>query len=257
MLLLEFPLMSPHTTESKPALRFLFLLILTIPALTSHATAAPFSTNVRPTTLLDGPANEGTLAEAIAGAGYGGNYTQSTNALFTAQNSSPIATMVVEFAGYQNNNSLGIYNLNNEEILLFPGSAGPPSAATLSFSGTDVTVNGQTYEDFGTFGFYLENNVNGDFQWFSQDILNSDGGFAHFMGFEESVNGVNNVYFGFEDLAASARGQDYDYNDMVVKVSGIVGASPQGSSSSPIPEPSAAMLFALGSLVLGRGIRSR
>ena len=218
----------------------LFALLVMAPG----AHAIPFSVNDRPVTLEPGP--EVALVDLVADAGYRGDYTQSTHALFSADGDRVEAKIVVEYAGYAPNNSLGIYNLKGEEILLFSGADSANAITTLVFDGSSLIINGAEHGDFGTFGFFLENARNdGGFKWFSQDILNADDEFAHFMAFEEAGLGQNSIYFGFEDLARSYT--DYDYNDMVVKVSGVSGAA-------PMPESSAAMAFAVGMLVICSGI---
>jgi len=218
----------------------LFALLVTVPG----AQAIPFSVNDRPVTLERGP--EVALVDLVADAGYRGDYTQSTHALFNAVGDRVEAKIVVEYAGFAPNNSLGIYNLEGEEILLFSGADSANAITTLVFDGSSLIINGAEHEDFGTFGFFLENPKNdGGFKWFSQDILNPDDGFAHFMAFEEAGLGQDSVYFGFEDLARSYT--DYDYNDMVVKVTGVRGAA-------PMPESTAAMAFAVGMLVICSGI---
>ena len=104
-------------------------------------------------------------------------------------------------------------------------------------------------QELGSFGFYLENHANdGGFKWFSQDILNSDDQFAHFMAFEDERDREGILYFGFEDLARSHT--DYDYSDMIVKVTGVRGAT-------PAPEPRAALAFVLGALVIRSAVRRR
>ena len=216
-------------------------------AMVSGAQAIPFSVNDRPVTLKPGP--EVSLEEIIARAGYTGDYTQSSNALFTAGGGQAEARIVVEFAGYADNNALGVYNLDGDEILLFSGADERNAITTLIFDGSTLVVGGAKYESFGSFGFYLENHTNdGGFKWFSQDILNSDDQFAHFMAFEDERDREGILYFGFEDLARSHT--DYDYNDMVVKVTGVRGAT-------PAPEPRAALAFVLGALVIRSAVRRR
>ena len=218
----------------------LFALLVMVPG----AQAVPFSVNDRPVTLEPGP--EVALVKLVADAGYRGDYTQSTNALFSAVGDRVDAKIVVEYAGFAPNNSLGIYNLKGEEVLLFSGADGANAITTLVFDGSSLIIDGAEHGEFAAFGFFLENSKNdGGFEWFSQDILNADDGFAHFMAFEEAELGLNSLYFGFEDLARSHT--DYDYNDMVVKVTSVRGAA-------PMPESTGALAFAVGMMVICSGI---
>jgi hypothetical protein len=231
----------------------------------SSAHAIPFSVNDRSTLLTAGSTStEPSLADILPGAGYGGGFAasdQTTNALFSAFGSNPLAGLIIEHAGYRDGNELGIYNLAGETLTLFDGSDGGGDTTTMIFSGNDLTVGGTTLTDFGTsFGFYMRNDDVG-FSWFSQDILNP-GERAHFLGFEED----GALYFGFEDLDLG----DHDYNDLVAKVTGLSGASGGGGgefgnyptgppyippTSSPVPEPSAALVFGAGLLAMRIGLR--
>lgn len=126
---------------------------------------------------------------------------------------------------------------------LFNGTDDAPSHATIVFgAGGLESVNGTAVSDgFGTdFGFYLKN-AEKDFVWYSQIGLNVDG-YEHFVAFEE--DGV--LWGGFEDLAG---GGDMDFNDLVFRMEGV--------ASAPVPEPSAALVFGMGLLVVSRAVRSR
>jgi hypothetical protein len=93
------------------------------------------------------------------------------------------------------------------------------------------------------FGFYLYNADQG-FTWYSETGLNSDG-YQHFVAFEEN----NTIWAGFEDLRG---GGDQDFNDLAFKMTGVTG-----DSASPVPEPSAALVFSIGLIAAARSARKR
>jgi hypothetical protein len=218
---------------------FLFAIIA------SSAQAIPFTTNDRSQRLASSSwSSEESLAQILrnetdyVGSGFSGYYTQAdqtSNALFSTTDGTYLTDLVIEHAGYSNDNQLGLYNLDGLEITLFEGSAGAGASVEILFVGDTLKIGSAEYAGFGTtFGLFLRNDVE-DFIWYSQDILNP-GGRAHFLGFEQG----DSLYFGFEDLDLG----DRDYNDLVGKMTEI-------KSGSPVPEPTAALVFGLGALVVG------
>ncbi len=187
----------------------------------------------------DGYSHAGSIAEL--------NANQSMAEIFGPLAANNDLTLLIEDAGYRDHNELGIYSIlePGRSAGLFEGSADAPSNATLTFgAGGLEEVNGVAIDSgFGfEFGFYLAN-ADKSFVWFSEDERNSDG-FDHFVAFEEE--GV--LWGGFEDLAG---GGDEDFNDLVFSMRGVVGSTgTPGTPGEPIPEPSAALVFAAGLLVI-------
>jgi hypothetical protein len=228
---------------------FLFTIIA------SSAQAIPFTTNDR-SELLGEPSwyyswtSEPSLARILrtktdyVGSGAFGLYTQpdqTPNALFEAVGDTNVTALVIEYADYSGGNELGLYNLEGLEVTLFDGPSVAGEAIEILFLGDDLKVGSTVYTDFGTtFGLFLRNDFE-QFAWYSQDILNS-GERAHFLGFEQG----DSLYFGFEDQDLG----DRDYNDLVGKITGV-------RPGTPVPEPTAALVFGLGALVVGFATRRR
>jgi hypothetical protein len=232
----------PHLARLNLALAAGLLVCM----LAASAQAIPFSLNVRDELLTAGStSSEQSLQDILATltdySGGFGQADQSINALFSPEHDAVVVDLVIELAGYRDHNELGLYNLSGDTVTLFEGSADAGDVVGLQFIGDQLSVGGSVVEHFGTtFGFYLANDDEG-FIWYSQDILNP-GSRAHFLAFEDDEA----VYFGFEDLDLG----DVDYNDLVAKVSGVGGAA-------STPEPSAALVFALGAIVVGASVRRR
>ena len=235
-------MLSLHSSRAVTAAAALIATFVVLGSL--DAIAYPFTANDRSVLLTENSTSSEPSLESILldSTSYGGGFglaDQSTNALFSPIGSSVITGLVIEYAGYAPNNKLGIYNLAETEVILFEGSDSSGATIEILFSGNDLTVGGTTYTDFGTaFGFYLQNDSVG-FTFFSQDALNP-GGRAHFLAYEEG----DSVFFGFEDLDLG----DRDYNDFVASAKGISG-------TAPIPEPSSALVFSIGTLVVASSIR--
>ena len=229
-----------------PALAAGFLLAL----LASSAQAIPFTTNDRSQLLTESSSSafswssEPSLARILrtetdyVGSGPLGYYTQADqtpNALFSPVGDSAVTALVIEYAGYASDNQLGLYNLDGIEATLFGGPTVAGESLEILFVGDTLQIGSVEYADFGTtFGLFIRNDVE-DFAWYSQDILNP-GERAHFLGFEQG----DSLYFGFEDLDLG----DRDYNDLVAKMTGI-------RPGTPVPEPTAALVFGLGAIAVG------
>jgi hypothetical protein len=230
------------------AAAFLFSIIA------STAQAIPFTTNDRSQLLAQPLWYSGTSEPSLArilrtrtdyiGSGFFGLYTQpdqTPNALFSPVGDTNVSALVIEYAGYAGDNQLGLYNLEGLEVTLFDGPSVAGEVIELLFLGDDLKIGSTVYTDFGTtFGLFIRNDLE-QYAWYSQDILNP-GERPHFLGFEQG----DSLYFGFEDLDLG----DGDYNDMVAKMTGI-------RPGTPVPEPTAALVFGLGALVVGFATRRR
>lgn len=118
--------------------------------------------------------------------------------------------MQLEVAGYAGSNIFGYYDSKGYH-LLFSGSQ--TSGATATFTPTEDYV------------FYLTS-PDGTFK---TDESGADDTYEHFAIFKEA-DGI--YWIGMEDLKT---GSDYDYNDMIVKISQV-----------SIPEPATMLLLGLG-----------
>jgi hypothetical protein len=115
--------------------------------------------------------------------------------------------MKLEVAGYASNNEFGYYDSKGHHVL-FSGSQTPGAAAI--FTPTEDYV------------FYLKS-PDGTF------TTNMEGTYQHFAIFKAAEG---TYWIGMEDLKT---GSDYDYNDMIVKVSSV-----------SVPEPTILLLLGFG-----------
>jgi hypothetical protein len=88
------------------------------------------------------------------------------------------ATLIIEIAGFADENQFGIYDATNPELmaLVFDGSADAGDTATINISGGEVKVDGvsrTTGFGGGAFGFYITTPQEKTF--FSEDDLNPGG----------------------------------------------------------------------------------
>lgn len=151
-----------------------------------------------------------------------------------------LATLIIEEAGFRDHNAFGIFDLSDGQIRmfeLFEGSDDPYQSVRVNFLNGCVWIEGRkesTITQLGTtFGFYLANLVDSQSgTFYSAPSLNGDG-FDHAAILLSPRGGV---IVGFEDLYG---GGDMDYNDLIVRVSGV----------TPIPAPGAMLLAGLGSLL--------
>ncbi len=161
-----------------------------------------------------------------------------------------VTTIVLENAGYADENEFGIFNPNNpsEKLRVFRGYNDPGDSRTLVFD----PANGQAWIDpyfpwiepdkkyiDPIFGFYLESP---DGTFYSVSSLNSDSE-DHFLIF--GVGGDDNVlYAAAEDQ--SYPGSDADFNDFVMSGTNMAPVN-------PVPEPMAMLTI----LFTGLGFLAR
>ena len=231
------PTRSPVHPSWLLALAAFFCFVPSAFAATIHATPHASETSLDEILSADGYSHAGSIAEL--------NVHQSLAEVFAPLSANSDVTLIIEDAGYRDMNELGIYSVADPTRMstLFSGADSAPSSSTLVFGASGlVSVNGVAVADgFGKeFGFYLKNEEK-NFVWYSQVGLNVDG-YEHFVAFEE--NGV--LWGGFEDLAG---GGDMDFNDLAFRMSGV--------ASAPVPEPSAALVFGAGLLVVSRAVGRR
>lgn len=145
---------------------------------------------------------------------------------FSGSSTPVTATLEGELAGDSPYDYLGWYNVQNPNQYGFIFSPGNSIGSTVAFTPT------------AEYGLFFVNQAPGIGDVFtSQSSLSpSDAGYQHFAVFQGSAN---SYYVGAEDLPSS--NTDFDYNDMVVKM----------STASAAPEPSALLLFAVGITALG------
>jgi hypothetical protein len=186
------------------------------------------------------------------------------------------ATILLEIAGFANQNRFGIYDAANPDnrVQIFNGASGPGTTALLSFTsvagGTQVTITVGTRSWSSTtpfvgdaFGFYLRT-PDPDAQtlgqtFFSDSSLN--GGLDRMYAYRgnggqfisgpvandgnpaNDIFGATDALLAYEDLVHG----DRDFQDFVVLVRGV----------TPVPLPTAAWLLASGLLTLGAAARRR
>jgi len=138
------------------------------------------------------------------------------------------ASIVIEIAGYAGNNQFGIFNPANpsERQQIFAGAA--TGGAATSFTPL-----------WDTFGFYLQNTVDGNFTWFSDSALNPGGQLDHMVAYGgkgqtlalggsagNQLWDANSYILAWEDLNLG----DWDYQDMVVLVRNVSSVPDAGST---------------------------
>jgi len=170
-----------------------------------------------------------------------------------------VATIVVELAGFSNNNVFGLYDADNpnSKVWLFGGFASEGSQGIIS-----ILSDGSVYRNFvdtginfsgNNFGYYLNSTAGGSAGgvFYSDTTLNTDG-VDHMVAYQgKGIDTVqianlapglwttNEYALAWEDLKG---GGDGDYQDFVVMVESIVPTA--------VPLPAAALLFGSGLLGL-------
>ena len=192
---------------------------------------------------------------------------QSSAAVFTNVGDESTATMIIEIAGFRNENTFGIYSYLDagNTATIFDGQAAAGDTATITFKANgDVTVSYDStvntysgvFAGSGTpmFGFFITTPEGNTF--YTEDSLNighnpqaliyqgDDRTTVDLSDVPPQTFGSDDFIIAFEDLVY-ARG-DQDFNDLVVMVEGI----------APVPAPAAVWLGVVGVALVG-GVRKR
>ncbi|WP_372657202.1 PEP-CTERM sorting domain-containing protein [Hydrogenophaga sp.] len=165
------------------------------------------------------------------------------------------ATLVIELAAFANDNTFGIYDLNNlnNRIELYSGAASSSAKRVLTVDGSNTftafqlspgfSVLGSVMFTSNAFGYYLANAAQNTI-FYSQAELN--GGDDHLVAFQgdgdkiqlpggaPGVWGSSSYILAWDDMQLSL--SDRDYNDFVVYVESV----------SAVPEPGTLALLGLG-----------
>jgi hypothetical protein len=184
-----------------------------------------------------------------------------------------VATILLEAAGYAQQNQLGIYNYNgagvapsaSEMLLIIQGTDAMPRSATIQFdlaggiawydrNSNSTQDPGETATIGSTFGFYLISPDRGggisNPTFYTDESLNPDTTTVeHGLIYDTryitgAITGDPDVVVAFEDLLECHC--DHDYTDMVVGVTDL----------APVPEPATIALLSICSLALVRKKRT-
>lgn len=229
----------------------------------SGAQADPF--NSRPV-VLDQNSHEASLQGIFDSWGLELNAStdQSSAALFHSTGTTTF-TILAEFAGFRKHNKFGVYlgnvldanGADRQPNTLVTGAVQAHGRATVFRGshgvGATKTLDIPTQLEFGFDLFTPQRN-----RFFSEDSRN--GGAAQaviYRGsgqtFQFGVFGANELIVAFEDLRLP--NSDYDYQDMVVLVSGVT--TPSNTPGNPVPEPSSMALLGMSLLAVGGAHRRR
>jgi hypothetical protein len=167
-----------------------------------------------------------------------------------------VASILIEEAGFANSNTFGIFDYSNPAVKLelFAGGDSPGASITVTFDfdNNQAWIDAANKVSIGsTFGFYLDSSARSQGGLFySAPALNigDDEGQRKALLFDTSyilgVTGNPDVVVAFEDLIYPI--SDQDYNDMVVSIT----ANNIETNIVPVPEPATLLILVLGAVVL-------
>jgi hypothetical protein len=167
-----------------------------------------------------------------------------------------VASILIEEAGFANSNTFGIFDYSNPvvKLELFAGGDTPGSSITVTFDfdNNQAWINPANKVSIGsTFGFYLDSSARSrGGLFYSAPVFNTsdDEGLRKALLFDTNhilgITGNPDVVVAFEDL--TYRSSDQDYNDMVVSIT----ANNIAINTETVPEPATLLLLGLGAVVL-------
>jgi hypothetical protein len=144
-----------------------------------------------------------------------------------------VVTILKEGGGYNNENIIGIYDLNNpnEKLEIFIGSDSVLDTATIRFNSGAGTVEnldtGQTANIGTIFGFYLISPDQGTTVFYTDESMNVDneehGLLYNTSGYSGIITSDPDTVVAFEDLVGLG---DQDYDDMVIGLTNMIPTTP-------------------------------
>ncbi len=239
---------------TRPRIAFVAVLLL---ALTPWAFADPFNPfNTRPVPVNPAPGIEQDLQEVLDDICSGCldviNDQQTAGYwMLASYPGSMTPTLVIEWAGWKNINVFGMFSGDPamHDIFLGPASAGVTATVTWT-TPTSGTISGGAGVNTGPFsgisylgfGFYIKPKEPLGTVYYTVDDLNPGANKARALAYNlPNADSGNTWVIAFEDHT------DFDYNDLVVTVGGIV----------PVPEPAGILLLGSALLLLARKLRAR
>jgi hypothetical protein len=182
------------------------------------------------TIIQENPSEYPTLYEILGGSAPTIAESGRDFVTLTSPDANLVAFILLESAGFANENVFGIYSAYDpqQKLQLFSGSDSPTDTTIVQFNATDGNAEnlqtGQTAKIGKFFGFYLTTPQNGGITYYTDLTRNPDssehGLIFNTSGFAGVIENDPDTVIAFEDFLGLG---DRDYNDMVV---GIINAVP-------------------------------